>query len=47
VQRLFKLEQIPSEKEIGMLKVNEWPSKGQVEFKDVSLKYRPNTEAVL
>lgn len=30
-----------------MLKVNEWPLKGQVEFKDVSLKYRPNTEAVL
>lgn len=44
-------KQLPNEKEGVVSKLLEgrpnWPEKGNVEFKNVSLKYRPTTEKVL
>jgi ABC-type multidrug transport system fused ATPase/permease subunit len=54
VQRCFKLYDIPQEKtlteeEDKMFKYQhaKWPQHGEVEYKNVSLRYRPNTEIVL
>lgn len=44
------LEEIPQEaddKNARRITDSEWPSTGKVEFKQVVLKYRPNTEEVL
>ena len=47
-QRIFNLLEIPQEKIDGEIeKPKEWPSKGEIEFKDVELRYRPKTEVVL
>ena len=51
VTRCFKILEIANERtncnlEISQVRPN-WPEKGMVEFKDVSLKYRPHLETVL
>ena len=47
-QRVFNLQDIPQEKIVGEIKAPEgWPKKGEIEFKDVDLRYRPKTEIVL
>lgn len=47
-QRLYDLEMIPQERS-GQTRqdLTTWPSKGFVQFQDVSLRYRPNTELCL
>lgn len=48
VQRFVNLKDVPQERKDHSIEVDEnWPSKGVVEFKNVTLKYRPTTEAVL
>ena len=48
VQKVFNLQEAPQEKFTGTAKAPEqWPSQGKIEFKDVELRYRPNTEVVL
>ena len=48
VERVFNLQEIPQESEKQSIKQPEgWPAKGSVEFKDVFMRYRPNTEQVL
>lgn len=48
VQKVLNLQSAPQEKFEGTEKAPEqWPSQGQIEFKDVELRYRPNTEVVL
>ena len=48
VQKVFNLQECPQEKAQGTEKAPEqWPSQGQISFKDVELRYRPNTEIVL
>jgi len=48
VQRVFNLKKAPQEKLVGEQKVEEqWPQQGKIEFKDVELRYRPNTDIVL
>ena len=49
VQRVFNMKNVPSEIEKGTEKPKEteWPQRGTLEFKDVVLKYRPNTDVVL
>ena len=44
----MNLADIPQESQECKLKVtDEWPAEGIVEFKNVTLKYRPTTEPVL
>jgi ATP-binding cassette subfamily C (CFTR/MRP) protein 10 len=48
VQRFVNLADIPQEIKEHTAEVGEeWPAKGVVEFKNVTLKYRPTTEPVL
>ena len=49
VERILKMERIPQEKNDGTQKVDkaEWPSQGGVDFQDVVLRYRQNTDIVL
>ena len=48
VQRVFNLKKAPQEKLVGEQMVEEqWPQQGKIEFKDVELRYRPNTDIVL
>ena len=48
VQRFCNLEDIPQESETHTLEADgTWPNQGQVQFKNVTLKYRPTTPAVL
>lgn len=55
-ERCMMLNKIPQEveieqdnKDVSTLLSNRpnWPEEGNIEFKDVSLRYRPNTEIVL
>ena len=47
-QRLFDLELIPQEKAAQKkVKDSNWPNQGAVNFDNVSLRYRPNTELCL
>mmetsp|Transcript_19102 Transcript_19102/g.18734 ORF Transcript_19102/g.18734 Transcript_19102/m.18734 type:complete len:705 (+) Transcript_19102:2007-4121(+) len=47
--RCLKMLEIPQEREQRkyMPELMDWPSQGQIEFEDYSLKYRPDTEVVL
>lgn len=48
MQRVFNLKKAPQEKLVGEQMVEEqWPQQGKIEFKDVELRYRPNTDIVL
>jgi len=52
VQRLIDLEEIEQEaqgqpKVVEAMKLKEWPSKGHVIFRNVHMRYRPNTDLVL
>ena len=48
ISRVYNLLDIPQERQAGNdPKDAQWPSKGEIEFKDVVLKYRPNTDTVL
>lgn len=50
VQRVFNLQAAPQEKyesQDGIEVKESWPEHGKIAFKDVELKYRPNTEIVL
>ena len=53
LQRLLKLDSIAQEKDIVEEKGEEievpesWPAKGEIEFKDVKMRYRPETDIVL
>ena len=48
VQRVFNLQQAPQEAFKGTKKVDAaWPQQGKIAFKDVEMRYRPNTDVVL
>jgi ATP-binding cassette subfamily C (CFTR/MRP) protein 1 len=52
LQRLLKLDDIKQEEDYvekkGEVKVKEsWPENGEIEFKDVKMRYRPETDIVL
>jgi ATP-binding cassette subfamily C (CFTR/MRP) protein 1 len=47
VQKLFDFETLVQEAAEGVDVDAAWPSKGQIEFKAVRLRYRPQTETVL
>jgi len=48
VQKCFKILEIPKEKMEFKLEVDKsWPQKGEICFKNVELKYRPNTDMIL
>ena len=48
VQRFVNLDDIPQESQTHTLEADgTWPSKGEVKFNNVTLKYRPTTPAVL
>ncbi len=49
IQRLFSLEDVPQEATDHDAKFDgkKWPSSGQIEFVNASLRYRPTTEIVL
>lgn len=48
VQKLLNFENLVQEVEEERVVVGEeWPSKGRIEFKDVMMRYRPDTETVL
>lgn len=48
IQRFLNLENVPQEASEHSIEVSEtWPEKGNIEFKNVTLKYRPTTEPVL
>ena len=48
VQRFLNLRLTPQESTSHSIDVaEEWPEKGLIEFNNVTLKYRPNTEPVL
>lgn len=50
VQRVFNLHAAPQEKyesEDAVKAEASWPQQGKIEFKDVELRYRPNTNLVL
>jgi ABC-type multidrug transport system fused ATPase/permease subunit len=48
VSRVLNLYDIPQERfEEGKIPEKGWPAKGEIEFKNVFLKYRPNTDTVL
>ena len=47
-QRVYNLQEIPQEKTVAELETPEgWGKKGEIEFKDIHLRYRPNTDQVL
>jgi len=52
-QRLLKIDSIQEEKETVKEKGDEvkvpesWPENGEIEFKDVKMRYRPETDIVL
>ena len=47
-QRVFNLQDTPMERLLGVNGIAlDWPSEGELEFKDVHLRYRPNCEKVL
>jgi len=51
--RCLKLLEVPQERLVDPQYQNilhgrdQWPENGEIEFKNVSLKYRPDTETVL
>lgn len=46
--RCMQLLDVPEEQQIGTTAIRpQWPEEGLVEFKGVSLRYRPNTDVVL
>lgn len=49
VQRILNLNEAPQETIKGEKQPDDaaWPSKGALEFEDVTLRYRPNTDIVL
>ena len=49
VQRVFNLQAAPQENynQTEIVLKESWPEQGKIAFKDVELKYRPNTEIVL
>lgn len=50
VQRLLSLLEIPQEKQGGLTATElgkDWPARGEIEFKNVVLRYRPTTDIVL
>jgi len=50
VQRVFNLQAAPQENysvNEGVAVKESWPERGEIAFKDVELKYRPNTDVVL
>lgn len=48
VQRFVNLSEVPQEQsEYSINLEDSWPTNGKVEFKNVTLKYRPTTEPVL
>jgi ABC-type multidrug transport system fused ATPase/permease subunit len=48
IKRCLKLLEIPQEKlDQPRHEDASWPQKGEIQFKDVELKYRPDTELVL
>jgi ABC-type bacteriocin/lantibiotic exporter with double-glycine peptidase domain len=48
IQRFLNLQNVPQEVSGHEIEVAEtWPEKGNIEFKDVTLRYRPTTDAVL
>ena len=52
MERCYKYTQLTPEKnfilpEDEYLKEKNWPNEGKINFKDISIKYRPNTEIVL
>lgn len=47
VQKCFKLLEIPQENREQERTTSNWPTKGQLEFENVELKYRPSTDLVL
>ena len=48
IKKVFNLQKCPQEKAKGTEEAPaQWPSQGQIAFKDVQLRYRPNTEVVL
>ena len=46
-QKLFEFEKLPQEKSDGEALPEGWPKTGKIEFTDVELRYRPDTELVL
>ena len=48
MQRVLNLKNVPPEKVDGKQPDDpNWPAKGALEFQDVVLRYRPNTDIVL
>jgi ATP-binding cassette subfamily C (CFTR/MRP) protein 1 len=49
VQRCMLMTKVETERESNEMLTDrpEWPEKGLIEFQDVDLKYRPNTEIIL
>ena len=48
IQKLLEFETIAQEKEEHVVTVDkEWPDKGLIEFNQISLRYRPNTDLVI
>ena len=49
VERVLKLEKIPQEVDNASIDVSNtfWPKTGKIDFKDVVLRYRKNTDIVL
>jgi ATP-binding cassette, subfamily C (CFTR/MRP), member 1 len=48
IQKLANLQNEKTENEKGTLQVEKsWPSQGNVQFKDLELRYRPTTDRVL
>ena len=46
-QRVFNLHEIPQERVSEKMVPLLWPSKGQIEMKEIILRYRPNTNIIL
>lgn len=47
-QKVFNLQNLPQEKIKGSeTPPKEWGSRGEIEFKNINLRYRPNTQLVL
>ena len=44
---MLKIPQEKNEPEVQKQVEEAWPSQGEVEFKDVKLRYRPDTDLVL
>lgn len=48
VQRFLNLKQVVQEEDkFEITPPENWPHEGNIEFRDVTLKYRPTTDAVL